>query len=76
MLKQPVAILLTFYDCRNMGYFPDRYDSIVVIYNRKMFITLATDWLLTNYQPIRMMATSIAKFNDGNYDPDSRNELK
>ena len=26
-----------------MGYFPVRYDSRVVIYERKMFIRLATD---------------------------------
>ena len=26
-----------------MGYFPVRYDSRVVIYDRKMFIRLATD---------------------------------
>ena len=27
-----------------MGYFPVRYDSRVVIYERKMFIRLATEW--------------------------------
>ena len=27
-----------------MGYFPVRYDSRVVIYERKMFIRLATDF--------------------------------
>ena len=28
-----------------MGYFPVRYDSRVVIYERKMFIRLATEYL-------------------------------
>ena len=29
-----------------MGYFPVRYDSRVIIYERKMFIRLATDLFL------------------------------
>ena len=35
-----------------MGYFPVRYDSRVVIYERKMFIRLATD-LYTYEQRLR-----------------------
>ena len=45
---KPVANLITFYAHKlrlwghNMEYFPVRYDSRVVIYERRMFIRLAT----------------------------------
>ena len=34
--------LILLIDLSNTGYFPVRYDSRVVIYERKMFIRLAT----------------------------------
>ena len=34
-----------------MGYFPVRYDSRVVIYERKMFKRLATEWIRLHLHP-------------------------
>ena len=39
-----------------MGYFPVRYESRVVIYERKMFIRLATDPVV----PLRLLKSSMA----------------
>ena len=42
-----------------MGYFPVRYDSRVIIYERKMFIRLATACDLQH--PIKMMYFRVEK---------------
>ena len=51
--------MLVNYD--SMGYFPVRYDSRVVIYDRKMFIRLATDrgFTIVNYDTSNVMSVKL-----------------
>ena len=42
-----------------MGYFPVRYDSRVVIYERKVFIRLATDSQLNDPLPVVKLLCAI-----------------
>ena len=44
---------------RNMGYFPVRYNYRVVIYERKMFIRLATE--VSYVQPGAMLCAHVKK---------------
>ena len=44
-LKKPFYASKLQLQGRNMGYFPVRYDSRVIIYERKMFIRLATEYV-------------------------------
>ena len=44
-----------------MGYFPVRYDSRVVIYERKMFIRLATYWAINFLTKLAQLFGSFLK---------------
>ena len=44
-----------------MGYFPVRYDSRVVIYKRKMFIRLATEFLKWAKRNLRSKLSKLYK---------------
>ena len=46
-----------------MGYFQVRYDSRVVIYERKMFIRLATGKIFTYYYKLSITLESLASLS-------------
>ena len=45
-----------------MGYFPVRYDSRVVNYDRRGFIRLATDWAIFDCSLATNLLTKVAIF--------------